>query len=80
MEALVKFTSDLSHFLWGMPVPIILIGTGIFISIVFNGSFIFRWVTHFRNTYGQIFKPVGGTGTISSFAAACTAMSNTIGT
>jgi amino acid carrier protein len=80
MEELVKITSDLSHFLWGMPVPVILIGTGIFISIVFNGSFIFRWITHFRNTYGQVFKPVGGTGTISSFAAACTAMSNTIGT
>ena len=80
MEELVKLTSDISHFLWGSPVPIILIGTGIFATIIFNGSFIVRWVTHFRNTYGRIFNPVGGTGTVSSFAAACTAMSNTIGT
>ena len=34
---------------------------------------------NFRNTFGKMFQKGEGTGTVSGFAAACTAMANTIG-
>jgi AGCS family alanine or glycine:cation symporter len=80
MEAILSFTSTISDFLWGAPLTILLIGTGIFVTLLTKGSFVCKWKTHWKNTYGKIFHPVSGKGTVSSFAAACTAMANTIGT
>lgn len=59
---------------------IVLIGTGIYLSIRFGFRYNFRKIKfHFQNTFGKMFQPGQGTGSVSGFAAACTAMANTIG-
>lgn len=76
----VKFLVDISNFMWGTWMTVFLLGTGIFLSIRFRFIYNFRKIGfHFRNTYGKMFKAGEGTGTVSGFAAACTAMANTIG-
>lgn len=66
--------------LWGTPMIIILVGTGIFLSIRFGFRYQRKIVFNFKNTYGKIFKQGEGEGTVSGFRAACTALANTIGT
>lgn len=76
----VKFLVDISNFMWGTWMTVFLLGTGIFLSIRFRFMYNFRKIGfHFKNTYGKMFKSGEGTGTVSGFAAACTAMANTIG-
>ena len=59
---------------------ILLVGTGLYLSIRFGFRYNFRNIGfHFRNTFGKMFQKGEGTGTVSGFAAACTAMANTIG-
>ena len=70
----------LSDALWGTPMIVILLGTGLYLSIRFRFRYNFRsYAFHFRNTFGRMFAHGDGQGTVSGFAAACTAMANTIG-
>ena len=70
----------IADFLWGTPMTVILVGTGLYLSIRFRFYYNFRKIGfNWKNTYGRMFQKSEGTGTISGFAAACTAMANTIG-
>lgn len=70
----------ISDFLWGPPMTVVLVGTGLYLSIRFRFFYNFRKIGfNFRNTFGRMFQKGEGTGTVSGFAAACTAMANTIG-
>lgn len=75
-----RILTQISNILWGTPMTIVLIGTGIYLSIRFGFRYNFRKIKfHFQNTFGKMFQPGQGTGSVSGFAAACTAMVNTIG-
>lgn len=75
-----RILTQISNILWGTPMTIVLIGTGIYLSIRFGFRYNFRKIKfHFQNTFGKMFQPGQGTGSVSGFAAACTAMANTIG-
>ena len=65
MNGLLLVIQTISDFLWGTPMTIALIGTGLYLSIKFKFRYITKIKFHFQNTFG--------------FAAACTAMANTIG-
>ena len=70
----------IADFLWGTPMTVVLVGTGLYLSIRFRFYYNFRKIAfNWKNTYGRMFKKGEGAGTISGFAAACTAMANTIG-
>lgn len=70
----------ISDALWGTPMTIALVGTGLYLSIRFGFRYNFRCIKfNFKNTFGKMFRKGEGTGTVSGFAAACTAMANTIG-
>ena len=70
----------IADFLWGTPMTVVLVGTGLYLSIRFRFCYNFRKIAfNWRNTYGKMFQRGEGAGTISGFAAACTAMANTIG-
>ncbi|WP_308857015.1 amino acid carrier protein [uncultured Oscillibacter sp.] len=57
-----------------------LVGTGLYLGIRFGFRYNFRKVGfNFKNTFGKMFRKGEGAGTVSGFAAACTAMANTIG-
>ena len=58
---------------------LVLIGMGLYLTVHFRFYYLTKMPFHFRNTYGKMFKKGEGEGSVSSFAAACTAMANTIG-
>ena len=75
MNGLLLVIQTISDFLWGTPMTIALIGTGLYLSIKFKFRYITKIKFHFQNTFGKMFKGKGeGEGTVSGFAAACTAM------
>ena len=77
---LLQIITAISDFLWGTPMTVALVGTGLYLGIRFGFRYNFRKVGfNFRNTFGKMFQKGEGTGTVSGFAAACTAMANTIG-
>lgn len=77
---LLQIITAISDFLWGTPMTVALVGTGLYLGIRFGFRYNFRKIGfNFRNTFGKMFKKGEGTGTVSGFAAACTAMANTIG-
>ncbi len=79
MDTILNILTAISDFLWGTPMTIALVGTGLYLSIKFKFRYITKIKFHFQNTFGKMFKSGDGEGTVSGFAAACTAMANTIG-
>ena len=85
MEIITQVNDAVNGFVWGMFGLILLIGTGILMTVLtgfFQVSHIKHW---FKNTLGSLFskKVIGHTkdkGTISPFQALCTALAATVGT
>lgn len=79
MDVILNIIQTISDFLWGTPMTIGLVGTGVYLSIKFKFRYITKMKFHFNNTFAKAFKKGEGEGSVSGFAAACTAMANTIG-
>lgn len=72
-----EIITNIDDFIWGVPLIVLIMGCGVFLTIRFGG-------VQFRRL-GKALKYMikneeGGDGDISSFAALCTALSATIGT
>lgn len=80
MEVIQNFIYWLADFMWGTWMTILLVATGLFLSIKFKFVYITKIKFHFKNTIAKIAQKGEGEGTVSGFAAACTALANTIGT
>ena len=82
MEEIAQWLYAIDELVWGTPMTVILIGTGIILSIRFGFRYQRKMCFNARNTYGQALKKGDGEGegTISGFRAACTALANTVGT
>ncbi len=77
MNNLQSILQSLDSFIWGPPLLILLVGTGIYYTFRL-GLLQFR---HLPTALKMVFtKNKSGNGDISSFAALCTALSATIGT
>lgn len=70
----------LDDILWGTPMTVIVLVTGILLTIRFRFLYQRKIRFNFRNTFGRMFQKGEGVGTVSGFQAACTALANTIGT
>lgn len=80
-EFWVKATDVLSKvndFVWGLPLIILILATGIFLTIRLKGIQITRLPLAIKNLFAN--EKSGTEGEVSSFAALCTALSATIGT
>ncbi len=87
VELIEKVNSVVNNFVWGIPMLILLVGTGILMTVltkVFQLSHIGHW---FKNTLGSIFTDRHITQhtdksdrSISQFQSLCTALAATIGT
>ena len=85
LEAITSVNDSVNSFVWGMTGLILLIGTGILMTVLtkfFQVSHLRHW---WKNTIGSMFdrKVIGHTkekGTISPFQALCTALAATVGT
>lgn len=77
METFNKITEKIDNFVWGVPLILLILGCGIFLTIRVGGI-------QFRKlglALKYMFKDEkDGSGEISSFGALCTALSATIGT
>ena len=54
MNGLLLVIQTISDFLWGTPMTIALIGTGLYLSIKFKFRYITKIKFHFQNTFGNI--------------------------
>ncbi|MBE6770358.1 MAG: alanine:cation symporter family protein [Ruminococcaceae bacterium] len=85
IEKITEINSAVNGVVWGIPGLVLLIGTGIILTLftkVFQVSRIGHW---WKNTIGSIFKKdvIGHSkekGSISPFQALCTALAATVGT
>jgi len=77
MDKLQATFDSISSFVWGPPLLILLVGTGLFLTLRLG----FLQVTKLPLAFKLMFKKNDGAqGDVSSFAALCTALSATIGT
>lgn len=85
MEIITQVNDSINGFVWGMFGLVLLIGTGILMTVL-TGCFQITHIKHwFRKTLGSLFtkKVMGHTkekGAISPFQALCTALAATVGT
>ncbi len=87
VEMITRVNGAINGFVWGIPMLVLLVGTGILMTVLtkfFQLSHIGHW---FRNTIGGIFKDKHitkhtekGDQSISQFQSLCTALAATIGT
>ena len=80
MNQLAAFLYWLDDLMWGNAMTVIVVGTGILLSLRFGFRYQRKIIFNFKNTFAKMFKPGEGEGTITGFQAACTALANTIGT
>lgn len=79
MEGFTKFIGDISNFIWGIPIMVILIGGGVFLTVRL-GFFQFRYFPHIiKQTFGKIFSKSEGNGTLTPFQATASALASTMG-
>ena len=72
----------IDSFIWGPPLLILLVGTGIYLTIRLKLLQVFKLPLALKYVFGKTSKKTDGAddGDVSSFAALCTALSATIGT
>ena len=80
MQQITDFLYMVDDLLWGTPMIVIVLGTGIFLSIRFGFRYQRKIGFNFKNTFGKIGAEGEGEGTVSGFRAACTGLANTVGT
>ena len=78
LSTITKILSTVDDFVWGLPLIILILATGLFLTVRLRGLQIKR--LHLAIKYMFSSDEEDGSGEVSSFAALCTALSATIGT
>ncbi|WP_290767718.1 MULTISPECIES: alanine/glycine:cation symporter family protein [Exiguobacterium] len=79
MNEFITLVTNVSDWLWGVPIISLLVLSGIFLTIKL-GFFQFRYPIYiFKQTFGSIFKKPKGEGDISPRQALTSALSSTVG-
>lgn len=77
MEKFTEILNKINEYVWGLPLVILIISTGILLTVRMKGLQIRRLPLALKY---MIKNESGGKGEVSSFAALCTSLSATIGT
>ncbi|MDR7855438.1 sodium:alanine symporter family protein [Tissierella sp.] len=81
MELLISINKFINDIVWGPPILILLVGTGIYLTIRTNFFSIAKLGYVLRNTLMKMFsKEEKGQGEVSAFQAVSTALAATVGT
>lgn len=80
MNEIVKVFNQIDSFVWGAPLLILLVGTGIYLTIRLGLLQIFKLPLAFKYLFSEEKGLEKAEGDVSSFAALCTALAATIGT
>ena len=81
VETISKLNQALNQIIWGIPMMLLIVGVGVYLSLRLN-FLQFRHFGHIiKNTLGKAFeKNTEHTGAVSPFNAMCTALAASIGT
>lgn len=81
MEKLLKINKVISNIVWGWPMMILLLGTGLFLMIKTKGIIFKQFPYIMKNTFMKMFSSgQDGDGDVSPFEALSTALAATVGT
>ena len=80
LEIVKNILNLMNNLVWGPPLLILLVGTGIYFTVKLRFLQITKLPLAFKYLFSKDEDQVKGDGDISSFAALCTALSATIGT
>ena len=78
LSTITKILSTVDDFVWGLPLIILILATGLFLTVRLRGLQIKRLSLAIKYMFSS--DEEDGSGEVSSFAALCTALSATIGT
>jgi AGCS family alanine or glycine:cation symporter len=79
IEQLLKAHSTLNGWVWGPVTMILLMGTGLYLSVLTRGVQ-FRWLGKaLREVLGKVFTKTRAEGTVTPFQAVATALASTVG-
>ena len=78
LNTITDFLGKIDNFVWGLPLIILILATGLFLTVRLRGLQIIRFPLAIRYMFSS--DEEDGNGEVSSFAALCTALSATIGT
>ncbi len=77
LDTISKFLTKVDDLVWGVPLIVLILATGLFLSIRLKGLQITKLPLAIKHLFAN---ESNGTGEVSSFGALCTALSATIGT
>ncbi len=79
LETIQSFNSWLNGYVWGMPMIVLLVGTGVLLTILTGAAqFRYFWRT-MTEVLGKLTQPGGGEGSVRPFQAVATALASTVG-
>lgn len=79
MNVFLKLVADVTNWIWGTPILVVLVGGSLFLTI-YLGFFQFRYLPFIiKETFGKIFAKPEGEGTVTPFQAATAALASTVG-
>lgn len=80
MELIHHYLTLLNGLVWGAPMLILILGTGLFLMVALKGMPLWRILMGFRFMWGGRVKGDDSTGEVSPFQALMTCLSATVGT
>jgi len=79
LETIQSINSWLNGYVWGMPMIVLLVGTGVLLTIL-TGAAQFRYFWRaMTEVLGKLTQPGGGEGSVRPFQAVATALASTVG-
>ncbi len=76
MQIFEQIVKQVDDFVWGIPLIVLILGTGIYLTV----RLVFLPMRKLGRAFRYVFRKEEGAGEVSSFGALCTALSATIGT
>jgi AGCS family alanine or glycine:cation symporter len=79
LELLAKANTWLNGLVWGPPMLVLLVGTGLLLTVLLGGVQFRRLGTALGEVLGKLRRPTSGEGSVTPFQAVATALASTVG-
>src|ERR671914_622137 len=79
IDLLTRANAWLNSLVWGPPMLVLLVGTGVLLTVVTGAVQFRRLGTALGEVLGKLRRPGGGEGSVTPFQAVATALASTVG-
>ncbi len=79
MELITKINDAVNAVVWGAPLMILLMGTGLLLTLATGAVQLRRFGFAFGEVFGKLLSPAKGQGSVTPFQALSTALASTVG-